>query len=104
MVASQGTIATEQWKYDIDNVYDCEGWQFVWGKSVPSLRKPHEGRDGGVVIMARPGLAIEQVKPRSEVATRLWGSGRFVHTAVADGDGSRVMHVCSAYGHTNARA
>ena len=87
-----------------------DGWQLFSGKAqarqnrASETSSPWNARHGGVAVMVRNDLAASEVPLDSAVRKRLWETGRWLHVAVAIGDGKQVMHVMSVYGHTGAGA
>ena len=86
-------------KYWTDRLSES-GWGVVWGKPVAIKR----GRPvpGGVCIMARKHLLLQEVPMTKDEGPELYESGRVVHAAVATGSGKDTLHVFSFYGWPNA--
>ena len=81
-----------------------DGWNAVFGKP---LVKRKRGRGsvppGGVAIISRSHIPIQRVPPTTDLAQRLWDTGRFVHAVAPAGKaGKTAVHFFSIYGFSNA--
>jgi len=77
-------------------------WSVVWGKPQAEWKSQWGAKAGGVGIVSRPGVPLQEVKPVSQTQRELWESGRCVHAATAMGNGSVALHVFCVYGFSGA--
>ena len=101
--ALQEVRLTEMGQNHMNSVFQEKGWSIVHGKPLACQKTIWHCKAGGVAVVAAPGLCLQNVVPACDIEQSLWDTGRFVHAAIAYGNGRRVIHVISVYGYSGAQ-
>ena len=74
----------------------------MYGRPLEPRRSTSEAKPGGVPIVSGPGVDLQKAPLTSAQEKELQETGRYVRALVAIGNGDRVVHVVSLYGHSGA--
>ncbi len=82
------------------------GWQANFGKPQPrrlvagQVGSIWDAQYGGVGVLGRVGVPMQEGTRDTDVRRRLWESGRWCHAVMGYGNGGQAVHVMSLYGCT----